>query len=137
MTTQFSAEQQAALDAMRARKDAKSSTSILSAEERVRIHAEETYRAQVRSEYAHHRLLATAPSYWTGFVLNLLVFGLGFLIIGEWAWGIVWFFTALAVWSSLYVSVWLFVIAWPIVLLAPLIHYRRVYARKYATYPMY
>lgn len=97
----------------------------LTPEDRARIEAEETYRAQVRGNLAYQEQRQNAPSYWTGFILNLLVIGLGFFVIGEVIWGIVWLITAVVV------NVSTFFLTVPIFWVGALVHYRVVYARKY------
>lgn len=120
--TKLTPEQEAAIDAMQRRRDP---TASLDPAEKARIRAEEAYRAQVRGEIAQTTMRQNAPSYWTGFILNALVFGLGFFVIGEVAWGAVWLIAALVL--NLSTSF----ISWPFLAVGVLIHYRVVYARKY------
>ncbi len=89
------------------------------------IEEEERYRAQVRQNMQTENQQANKPSYWGGFVLNLVVIGLGFLVIGEWVWTIVWFALALVL-TSITGG-----IAWPFMAVGVLIHYRNAYANKY------
>lgn len=119
--TKLTPEQEAALSARQARLQGSSLDDV----EKNRIRAEETYRAQVRGEIAQAAQRESAPSYWTGFILNALVFGLGFFVIGEVVWGVVWLIAALVL--NLSTSF----ISWPFLAVGVLIHYRAVYARKY------
>lgn len=121
--TKLNSEQEAALDAMRNRRE--SGASVLTDEEKRRIREEEQYRAQVRGEHAQQQARANAPSYWLGFFLNLLVMGLGHLVIGEFVWAVVWFVAALVVIPATGF------ITWPLFAIGVLIHYRSIYARKY------
>lgn len=123
--TSLKPDQEKALEAMRSRRET-SSAGSLSEEEKARIRAEETYRAEVRGEVARTEQRQNAPGYWTGFILNLLVFGLGFFVIGEVVWGVVWLIGALVL--NLSTSF----ISWPFLAVGVLIHYRMVYARKYS-----
>lgn len=121
--TRLTPEQEAALNARASRQ---APTATLSADERARIEAEETYRAQVRGNLAYQAQRQNAPSYWTGFILNLLVIGLGFFVIGEVVWGIVWLIAALVVnLNTAFITL-------PLFWIGVLIHYRVVYARKYS-----
>ena len=124
--TKLTPEQEQAIDAMRSRQQAYAPPAdALSAEERARIRAEETYRAQVRGEVAHAAQRQNAPSYWTGFILNLLVIGVGFFAISEPLWAVVWLLLAIVLNFSTGF------LAWPIIAIGVLIHYRAIYARKY------
>ena len=120
--TKFTPDQEAALDAMRQRQEARATAdSALSPEDKARIRAEELYRAQVRDEVVRQN----APSYWVGFILNLLVIGVGFFAIAEPLWAVVWLLLAIVL--NLSTSF----LVWPVLAIGVLVHYRMLYARKY------
>ncbi|MBB5361322.1 hypothetical protein [Deinococcus humi] len=98
---------------------------LLTETDRQRIMEEETYRAQARVTVQQQQNKQNAPWYWSGFWLNALVTGLGFLVIGEIIWGIVWFVAAIAIGISTSF------IGLPLVWLFCLIHYRSLYMSKY------
>ena len=102
---------------------AKAAPDPLSDTDRARIRAEETYRAQVRDD----AVAANRPGYWGGFIVNFLLTGVGFFLIGEVGYAVMWLLIAIignAVTSF---------IAAPFIIIGVLIHYRSVYARKYKT----
>ena len=99
---------------------------MLTEEDKRRIEEEEVYRAQVRQSVKIEEQKRDAPNYWTGFILDLLIIGLGHLVIGEVLWGVIWF--ALAVFLSPITGF----IAWPFIAVGVLIHYRNLYAKKYS-----
>lgn len=93
----------------------------MDADTRRRIEEEERYRAQVRKDIATRE----APGYWTGFVLNLLIIGVGHFVIGEVVWGVVWLLLAIFLVPATGF------LAWPFIAFGVLIHYRNSYAHKY------
>lgn len=67
------------------------------------------------------------PNYWLGFVLNLLFFGAGHLIIREVTWGMVWFAGAMIV------NLMTGFTAMPLIVVGVLVHYHFLYVNKYRT----
>ncbi|GEM49734.1 hypothetical protein [Deinococcus cellulosilyticus] len=98
---------------------------MLTDEEKARIRAEEEYRERIRLESQRHAQQINAPNYWTGFILNLLIVGIGHFVIGEVGWGVVWLLLAIFLVPATGF------IAWPFIAFGVLIHYRNVYAHKY------
>ena len=99
--------------------------AALSPEDMARIRAEETYRTQVRAEVAQAQAVRTAPSYWAGFILNCLVTGLGFAVIGEWGLMLAWLIGTIA--FSIATSFLILPVMWVLAL----VNYRTVYVSKY------
>ena len=96
-------------------------------DKRRQIEAEEVYRARIRQELEAESRRQSRPSYWTGFILNLLIIGIGHFVIGEPGWAVVWLLLAIVL-----VPLTAFV-AWPFLAIGVLIHYRNVYVSKYVS----
>ena len=89
------------------------------------IESEERLRLEVRRRLEGEALRRDPPNYWTGFVLNVLVVGVGFFTIAEAGWAVVWLLLAVVL------NPMTMFLAWPFIAFGSLVHYRNVYAAKY------
>jgi hypothetical protein len=97
----------------------------LDPETKARIEAEERYRAGVRSGLEQDQLQSARPGYWGGFLLNLLVIGVGLFVISQPLSAVVWLLLALILVPIS--GFWL----WPVFAVGVLMHYNIAYHAKY------